>query len=157
MHFFKMLACDIHVYKTKVPTLFHSKEKLHLQFFVDSPETSLADSNWFFSSFAISRSTHPSQTSQAYSDVGLMKVRCIFDRVCLERVNFSFLRTLTCLKDAFTMLSTWFVQFPSDAKVNPKYLWFFTISKSAQRYKVVEFSINSFALLMYGMTLCCII
>jgi hypothetical protein len=61
------------------------------------------------------------------------------------------------LKDAFTMLSTWFVQFPSDAKVNPKYLWFFTISKSAQRYKVVEFSINSFALLMYGMTLCCII
>ena len=157
MHFFKMLACDIHVYKTKVPTLFHSKEKLHLQFFVVSPETSLADSNWFFSSFAISRSTHPSQTSQAYSDVGLMKVRCIFDRVCLERVNFSFLRTLTCLKDAFTMLSTWFVQFPSDAKVNPKYLWFFTISKSAQRYKVVEFSINSFALLMYGMTLCCII
>ena len=157
MHFFKMLACDIHVYKTKVPTLFHSKEKLHLQFFVVSLETSLADSNWFFSSFAISRSTHPSQTSQAYSDVGLMKVRCIFDRVCLERVNFSFLRTLTCLKDAFTMLSTWFVQFPSDAKVNPKYLWFFTISKSAQRYKVVEFSINSFALLMYGMTLCCII
>jgi len=156
MHFFKMLACDIHVYKTKVPTLFHSKEKLHLQFFVVSPETILADSNWFFSSFAISRSTHPSQTSQAYSDVGLMKIRCIFDRVCLERVNFSFLRTLTCLKDAFTMLSTWFVQFPSDAKVNPKYLWFFTISKSA-RYKVVEFSINSFALLMYGMTIFCII
>ena len=40
-----MLACDIHVYKTKVPTLFHSKEKIHLQFFVVSPETSLADSN----------------------------------------------------------------------------------------------------------------
>jgi hypothetical protein len=37
---------------------------------------------------------------------------------CLERVNFSFLRTLTCLKAAFTMLSLWFVQFPSDAKVN---------------------------------------
>jgi hypothetical protein len=34
-----------------------------------------------------------------------MKVRYIFDRVCLERVNFSFLRTLTCLKAAFTMLS----------------------------------------------------
>ena len=30
-----------------------------------------------------------------------MKVRYIFDRVCLERVNFSFLRTLTCLKAAF--------------------------------------------------------
>ena len=57
-----------------------------------------------------------------------MKVRYIFDRVCLERVNFSFLRTLTCLKAAFTMLSIWFVQFPSDAKVNPKCLWVFTIS-----------------------------
>jgi hypothetical protein len=57
-------------------------------------------------------------------------------------LNFSFLRTLTCLKDAFTMLSTWFVQFPSDAKVNPKYLWFFTISKSAQRNKVVEFKMH---------------
>jgi hypothetical protein len=52
--------------------------------------------------------------------VGLMKVRYIFDRVCLERVNFSFPRTLTCLKVAFTMLSIWFVQFPSDAKVNPE-------------------------------------
>jgi hypothetical protein len=52
----------------------------------------------------------------------------VFDRVCLERVNFSFLRTLTCLKAAFTMLSIWFVQFPSDAKVNPKCLWVFTIS-----------------------------
>ena len=27
-----------------------------------------------------------------------MKARYIFDRICLERVNFSFLRTLTCLK-----------------------------------------------------------
>jgi hypothetical protein len=26
------------------------------------------------------------------------------------------------------MLSIWFVQFPSDAKVNPKCLWFLTIS-----------------------------
>jgi hypothetical protein len=26
------------------------------------------------------------------------------------------------------MLSIWFVQFPSDAKVNPKCLWVFTIS-----------------------------
>jgi hypothetical protein len=35
---------------------------------------------------------------------------------------------LSCsLKAAFTMLSIWFVQFPSDAKVNPKCLWFITI------------------------------
>jgi hypothetical protein len=32
------------------------------------------------------------------------------------------------LKAAFTMLSIWFVQFPSDAKVNPKCLWVFAIS-----------------------------
>jgi hypothetical protein len=38
------------------------------------------------------------KTSQAYSSFVLMKVRHIFDRVCLQRVHFSFLRTLTCLK-----------------------------------------------------------
>ena len=61
-----------------------------------------------------------------------MKVRYIFDRICLERVNFRFLRTLTCLKAAFTMLSIWFVQFPSDEKVNPKCLWVFTISTGSR-------------------------
>jgi hypothetical protein len=45
-----------------------------------SPVTILADSNCTFSSFATSRSKHPSHTSQAYSNVGLMKVRYIFDR-----------------------------------------------------------------------------
>jgi hypothetical protein len=62
--------------------------------------TILADSNCTFSSFATSPtpSKHPSHTSQAYSNVCLMKARYIFDRICLERVNFSFLRTLTCLK-----------------------------------------------------------
>jgi hypothetical protein len=95
----------------------------------------LADSNCTFSSFATSRSKHPSHTSQAYSNVGLMKVRYIFDRVCLERVNFSFLRTLTCLKAAFTMLSIWFVQFPSDAKVYPKCLLFSTGSPLNRRSK----------------------
>jgi hypothetical protein len=44
--------------------------------------------------FATSHSKNPSHTSQAYSNVGLMKVRYIFDRVSLERVNFIFLRTL---------------------------------------------------------------
>jgi hypothetical protein len=44
-----------------------------------------------------------------------MKVRYIFDRICLERVNFSFLRTLTCLKAAFTQWAKlWLVDF------NPK-------------------------------------
>jgi hypothetical protein len=119
-------VCEIYVYKTKVPIPFHSKESLLANFV--SPATILADSNCTFSSFATSRSKHPSHTSQSYSNVGLMKVRYIFDRVCLERVNFSFLRTLTYLKAAFTMLSIWLVQFPSDAKVNPKCLWFFTIS-----------------------------
>jgi hypothetical protein len=38
------------------------------------------------------------KTSQAYSSVVLMKVRHIFDRVCLQRVHFRLLRTLTCLK-----------------------------------------------------------
>jgi hypothetical protein len=38
------------------------------------------------------------KTSQAYSSFVLMKVRHIFDRICLQRVHFSFLRTLTCLK-----------------------------------------------------------
>ena len=37
-------------------------------------------------------------TSQSYSSFVLMKVRHIFDRVCLQRVHFSFLRILTCLK-----------------------------------------------------------
>ena len=51
-----------------------------------------------FSSFAMFPSKHPSQTSQAYSNVVLMQVRYISDRVCLQRVHFNFLRTLTCLK-----------------------------------------------------------
>ena len=93
-------VCEIYVYKTKVPIPYHSKESLYLH-----TVTTLADSNCTFSSFATSRSKHPCHTSQAYSNVGLMKVRYIFDRACLERVNFSFLRTLTCLKVAFTMLS----------------------------------------------------
>jgi hypothetical protein len=38
------------------------------------------------------------KTSPAYSSFVLMKVRHIFDRVCLQRVHFSFLRTLTCLQ-----------------------------------------------------------
>jgi hypothetical protein len=38
------------------------------------------------------------QTSQAYSNVVLMKVRYIFDIVCLQSAHFSFQRTLTCLK-----------------------------------------------------------
>jgi hypothetical protein len=38
------------------------------------------------------------KTSQSYSSFVLMNVRHIFDRVCLQRVHFSFLRTLTCLK-----------------------------------------------------------
>ena len=33
-----------------------------------------------------------------YSDVVLTEVRYVFDRVCLQRVHFSFLRTLSCLK-----------------------------------------------------------
>ena len=37
-------------------------------------------------------------TSQACSNFVLMKARHIFDRVCLQIVHFSFLRTLTCLK-----------------------------------------------------------
>jgi hypothetical protein len=41
------------------------------------------------------------------------------------------MRDTTCLKDAFTMLSIWFVQFPSDAKANPTFLCFFTISTSS--------------------------
>ena len=88
----------------------------------------LADFNCTFSSFATSRSKHPSHTPQAYYNVRLMKVRYIFDRVWLERVNFSFLRTSTCLKAAFTMLSIWFVQFQFDAKINPKCLCFLIIS-----------------------------
>ena len=58
----------------------------------------LADFMKTFSSFAISRSKHSPKTSQAHSNFVLMKVRYIFDRVCLQRVHFSFLRTLSCLK-----------------------------------------------------------
>jgi hypothetical protein len=52
-----------------------------------------------FSGFAISRSKHPSQSSQPYYNVVLIQVRYIPDRGCFQIVHFNFLRTLTCLKE----------------------------------------------------------
>jgi hypothetical protein len=38
-----------------------------------------------------------------YSDIVLMKVRYVFDRVCLQRVHFSFIITLICLVLVFNI------------------------------------------------------
>jgi hypothetical protein len=74
-----------------------------------------------------------------------MKVRYIFDRICLERVNFSFLRTLTCLKAAFTDINNdlsklnqweklWLVDF------NPKTTKALVISTSAVPHLDLRFN-----------------
>jgi hypothetical protein len=84
--------------------------------------------HWLYETMRDTDCTRLWETLIVPPNLGFMKVRYIFHRVCLERENVSLLRTSTCLKDAFTMLSIWFVQFPSDAKVNPTFVWCFTIS-----------------------------
>ena len=45
-----------------------------------------------------------------------MKVRYIFDRVCLQIVHFSFLRTLTCFKVQllYVMVKSWSIHLPKN-------------------------------------------
>ena len=53
-----------------------------------------------------------------------MKVRYIFDRVCLQIVHFSFLRTLTCFKVQllYIMVKSWSIHLPQNTTEYQKYL-----------------------------------
>ena len=83
-------------------------------FIIKCFSTILAAVNYTFSSFSASCLEQPSQTSEAYSRIGLIKVIIYFDKFFLPIVNLSFLKAL------FTTLSMKLVQLRLSKNNRPK-------------------------------------